>query len=125
MNPKLKQLLRWLVAAAAIAMAADPAAADAIDGNWCSGDGRTFTIRGSAIVTPRGNQLQGNYDRHFFSYVVPANEPGAGRTVNMTLLGENTVRIEADAANVSATEIWNRCGPSVSGLPRLMVSAPR
>ena len=54
---------------------AGPAFADAIDGNWCHVDGRRFTIRGPAITTPAGNSLQGNYDRHYFSYPIPASEP--------------------------------------------------
>ncbi|HEY7458329.1 MAG TPA: hypothetical protein VH765_06215 [Xanthobacteraceae bacterium] len=101
-----------------LALLTFPAAADAIDGNWCSPKGRTLSIRGPQIVTPGGNTIEGKYDRHYFSYTIPAAEPGSGRTVNMTLLGENTVRIEADAANGAPMEIWNRCGPSVSEVSR-------
>jgi hypothetical protein len=115
MKIRVKRILRSLAAFAAIS-ASSPASADAIDGNWCSGDGRTFSIRGPEIVTPRGSRIEGNYDRHYFSYVVPNPEPGAGQTVNLTLLGENTLRVEANAASGSPMEIWNRCGPSISGL---------
>jgi len=37
-----------------------PARADAIDGEWCAGDGRHFSIRGPAITTPGGNAIQGD-----------------------------------------------------------------
>lgn len=114
--------LGYLPVAAAALLAATPAKADAIDGNWCSPSGRTMSIRGPEIVTPGGNKIDGQYDRHFFSYVIPGTEPGAGSTVNMTLLGENAVRIEADASRGTQAEIWNRCGPSVSRLPHPEVS---
>ena len=108
--------------AAALAAATSPAAADAIDGNWCSPNGRTLSIRGSEIVTPGGTTIEGKYDRHYFSYVVPGSEPGAGRTINMTLLGENAVRIEVDAVSDAPAEIWNRCGPSVSARKQLVAA---
>ena len=90
--------------------------ADAIDGNWCHPDGRRFTIRGPAITTPGGSQIQGDYDRHHFSYRIPSPEPRAGETVFMTLMGEYLVhlRIGADAASAGPVEAWNRCGPSIS-----------
>jgi hypothetical protein len=119
MNALARARLPALTGCLVSALTAFPAVADAIDGNWCSPNGRTFSIRGPQIVTPGGSTIEGNYDRHYFSYTIPAAEPGSGRTVNMTLLGENTVRIEADAASGTPMEIWNRCGPSVSE-----VSAP-
>jgi hypothetical protein len=120
-RPETRRLL-GIVTAAAMVAASSPADADAIDGNWCSPNGRTLSIHGPEIVTPGGNRIDGRYDRHYFSYVIPGSEPGAGRTVNMTLLGENTVRIEADAASGTPTEIWNRCGPSVSELEHRIVA---
>ena len=96
--------------------AAGPAFADAIDGNWCHPDGRRFVIRGPDITTPGGNRLQGNYDRHHFSYQIPAPEPRAGETVFMTLMGEYLVhlRVGAEVSSGGPVEEWNRCGPSVS-----------
>ena len=55
-----------------------PAFADAIDGDWCRTDGKRMTIRGPAIVTPGGQQTNGHYTRHSFSYVIPAGEAGRG-----------------------------------------------
>lgn len=103
-------------AALALVMMAEPALADAIDGDWChTKDGRRFTIRGPEIVTPGGKTMQGDYGRHSFSYAVPAPEPGAGETVFMALLDENTVNLRVGAAG--ATETWLRCSPSISALP--------
>ena len=106
---------RFALAAAAglaVALAASaPARADVIDGDWCSVDGaKMMTIHGPAIVTPGGHRTQGDYRRHYFSYQVPAGEAQAGSMVSMTLLNEDTVRInDAPAAPSAAGEIWHRC----------------
>jgi hypothetical protein len=100
-------------AAICLASLAGPAFADAIDGNWCHNDGRRFSIRGPEIVTPGGRAMEGNYSRHWFSYVVPIPEPGAGETIFMTLLNENTVEARR-GETASAQEIWIRCTPSIS-----------
>lgn len=105
---------RFVAAAVtALVAAATSARADAIDGDWCHPDGRRFTIHGPQIVTPGGAQLEGDYSRHYFSYVVPGVERPAGQTVFMTLLNENTVHLRAGAAD-AAPEEWRRCSPSIS-----------
>lgn len=109
--------VKTTIAALAFSVLAAPAFADAIDGNWCHNDGRRFTIRGPEIVTPGGTPMQGQYSRHWFNYTVPVPEPGAGQTVQMTLLNENTVNLRLGEAG--APEIWVRCSPSVSALPAL------
>lgn len=103
-------------------MLASHAFADAIDGNWCHNDGRRFTIRGSDIVTPGGKQMQGDYSRHAFNYVVPAPEPGAGTTVFMTLLDENHVHLRLGEAFTANPEMWIRCSPSISLLAMVRAS---
>ena len=90
-----------------------PALADSIDGRWCSDDGRQMTIAGPQIVTPGGARLAGNYDRHAFSYAAPAAEPGAGSTISMVLVNEDTVRVQAEKP-APRTETWRRCGPPTS-----------
>jgi hypothetical protein len=114
---------RWTLALAVavgaiIAMSADKARADAIDGNWCSAEGKRMLIEGPAITTPAGTQTQGNYSRHSFTYQVPASDPGAGKTVYMALLNENTVHLtiaaDAQSAQQSPVEVWHRCPPAVS-----------
>lgn len=87
------------------------AQADAIDGHWCHQDGRRLQITGPAIVTPAKTPTEGQYDRHHFSYVVPPGEPGAGTTINMTLMGEMTMVMKAGD---TAEQTWNRCGPPIS-----------
>jgi hypothetical protein len=90
-----------------------PAFADAIDGNWCHSDGRRLSIRGPEIVTPAGKAMEGNYSRHWFSYVVPPPEPGTGQTIYMTLLNENMVHLRLGEASTTP-ETWVRCTPSIS-----------
>lgn len=97
----------------ALLLAACPAHADVIDGNWCLESGMRMMINGSTIITPAGTRAQGNYSRHSFSYVVPASDPGAGTTISMLLLNEETVRVRDGTA---AEQIWHRCGPPVSSL---------
>lgn len=112
-------MMPWktLVAALALAAVAGLALADAIDGDWCfMKDGRRFSIRGAAIITPGGKTMQGDYSRHAFSYLVPAPEPGTGKTVFMTLMDENTVHLRVGAEG--EMETWLRCSPSVSQLRR-------
>ena len=87
--------------------AACPARADAIDGQWCLGVSH-FEISGPSIRTPGGNAITGNYDRHGFTYVVPANEEGAGTQIVMVLLNEETVRL---TRGTSSPETWKRCKP--------------
>lgn len=83
------------------------ARADAIDGDWCFGEGKRLTINGPDIVTPGGAQLKGDYDRHHFSYVVPPSEPGAGATVAMVLQSEIQMRLKPPAGE---EQTWRRCG---------------
>lgn len=85
-----------------------PARADAIDGDWCSPDGRHLTIRGQTIKTPGGAVTSGSYSRHAFSYVVPEQEPGGGGTVYMSLMNETTVQVR-DGTPVAQPRIWKRC----------------
>src|SRR5256886_16621194 len=58
---------------------------DAIDGDWCSTNGMRMSIRGEKITIPSGRQIEGNYSRHAFDYVVPAGENGSGETVRIFL----------------------------------------
>ena len=108
-------LVRFSAALLGLLLLAAPALADAIDGDWCHKDGRRFSIRGPALVTPGGKHMEGDYSRHWFSYVVPAPEPGSGQTVFMTLMDENTVQTRLGAETAKA-ETWIRCSPSISAL---------
>lgn len=107
-----------LAVCATMLLSAPAARADAIDGDWCRGAGRHFSIKGPEIVTPGGTRLNGTYGRHSFAYVVPQPEPGAGRTVFMALVNEQTVYVRLDempaSATDSAVEVWRRCTPATS-----------
>ena len=87
------------------------ARADAIDGDWCFG-AQHLNIRGPAIRTPGGTQMSGDYGRHDFRYVVPANEDGAGSEVIMRLNHEEQMTlVRKTGAAMSAPETWRRCRP--------------
>lgn len=105
--------LPFALCLAIAALSAHPARADAIDGEWCQPDGRNMSIRGANIVTVGGNGIVGHYTRHAFSYVIPGAEPGAGQTVQMVLLNEDTVQLMWPEAAVKPPakqlEIWHRC----------------
>lgn len=92
----------------ALSLAAPDARADAIDGDWCHSDGRSLTIAGPAIRTPGGAKMTGDYGRHDFSYVAPANEPNKGATIAMRLMDENTVAVRV-AGGEGPAQIWKRC----------------
>ena len=108
------RLMRTLTGSACLALTvmATSARADAIDGDWCQTAGKRMSIHGPDIVTPGGKQTRGDYSRHFFSYVIPNGEAGAGATVSITLLGEYLAhaRVGSDPTIVE----WRRCQPGVS-----------
>ncbi len=93
--------------AASFLFTAFPALADAIDGEWCNDIGQQMEIKGPTITIPSGTTLKGNYDRHAFSYLVPADEPNAGATISMVLLSEDTMHLKH--GQNAAVEVWNRC----------------
>jgi hypothetical protein len=87
--------------------------ADAIDGDWCSTDGMRMSIRGEKITTPGGRQIEGNYSRHAFDYVIPAGENGSGDVVNIVLRGEYLALSRQGPADAPLRE-WHRCKEGVS-----------
>jgi len=87
-------------------MQVGPARADAIDGNWCSPDGKHISINGPQIVTPGGTKMKGDYDRHGFRYVVPKTEKPAGAQVEMRQVDDETIRV---TVGKGPTKIWRRC----------------
>ncbi len=101
-------------AATALLLAAvgtSSALADAIDGEWCR-EGRHFKIEGPKIRTYGGTDMQGDYNRHGFSYTVPASEPEAGTEISMVLRGEELVHLFRKPKGGGASsepESWQRC----------------
>jgi len=98
---------RALLAGVVLVIGTAPVRADAIDGQWCLGSSH-FEISGPRIRTPGGSEITGNYHRHGFSYVVPANEAGTGAEIIMVLINEETVRLTRGSL---PPETWKRCKP--------------
>ena len=111
MSPPLRRSTPAFAGLLLVALSAGTARADAIDGDWCHADGKRLTINGPDITTPAGAKLKGDYDRHHFSYVVPAGEPGGGATVSMQLLNELNMRLTPPAGE---EQQWRRCGKPIS-----------
>ena len=107
MTPQLFSRLACL-AALALAVSAGAARADAIDGDWCNAEGKHILIKGPEITLPDGAQLQGNYTRHSFAYVVPENQPTAGTQIIITLVNENLAVAKAYRGAVLPVT-WKRC----------------
>ena len=86
--------------------------ADAIDGDWCFA-ALTLNIQGPRIRTPGGTDAQGDYTRHSFRYVTPANEAGAGTLISIQLLNEENMQLTRAATPTAAQpEVWKRCRPT-------------
>ncbi len=104
----------------AVALASVPGGvrADTLDGGWCYTDGKQLIINGSEIVTPGGNRTTGDYGRHTFTYTIPAREPGAGMTVHMQQLNEETMHLTlgagAEGAASGPVQTWRRCPKGTS-----------
>ena len=87
--------------------------ADAIDGDWCSTDGMRMSIRGEKITIPSGKQIEGNYSRHAFDYVIPAGENGSGDVVSIILRSEYLALSRQGSVEAPLRE-WHRCKESIS-----------
>lgn len=98
---------RIFIAAAALCLAT-AVRADAIDGDWCNPEGKHIVIKGTEITLPDGAQLQGNYTRHSFAYVVPENQPAAGSQIIITQVNENLAVSKAYRGSVLPVT-WKRC----------------
>lgn len=95
-------------------LAASPALADSIDGDWCH-DQQSLSIVGASLRTPGGRSITGDYDRHAFRYLAPAGEADAGMEILMSLLNEETMRLWRRPAGSTELpgegETWTRCQP--------------
>jgi len=99
--------------AAAMLLQTGVGRADAIDGDWCSTDGLRMSIRAEKITTSGGRQIDGNYSRHAFDYVIPAGESGAGEVVSIILRGEYLALSRQGPADGPRRE-WHRCKETIS-----------
>jgi len=88
------------------ASAAFPAYADQIDGRWCN-KGRQVTIESPAIITPSGKRVNGEFDRHSFSYTIPAGEKYAGEKGEFEVQHDDLVHFTRSGS--SQFEEWEPC----------------
>jgi hypothetical protein len=88
------------------------ARADAIDGSWCY-KGRHLAIEGPKILIPSGKQITGDYDRHGFIYTVPPGDKGAGMSIFMGILDDETMELRVGSEQAKP-EMWRRCAAPVS-----------
>lgn len=95
-----------LIAGAGLVFLSSPAHADAIDGEWCNARGQKLSIDGPSLITPYGTRMEGDYDRHGFRYVAPANDPDAGHKIIMSLFSDDDMQL---VRNNGTPESWRRC----------------
>lgn len=98
---------RLPLAALLLLVAALPARADSIDGEWCNAEGLRLVIEGRRITTPGGDSAEGAYSRHVFTYRAPASDPDAGADVRLVLVNESTVHHTSSVA--PALQVWRKC----------------
>jgi len=103
-----KRTARGVIVILGLLIGAGAASADVIDGDWCL-EGKHFSIKGPAIVTPEGAATVGDYTRHSFAYVAPDAAPNAGTKISMRLLNETTLRVMLGADPEQSAQIWRRC----------------
>ena len=103
--------LSGLLVVIAGCLASAPARADAIDGDWCNGPA-SLHIAGSALRTPGGLDMTGDYERHAFHYVAPTGEKDAGADVSMRLLSDDEmILMRRGGGSDGPVESWKRCQP--------------
>ncbi len=95
---------------AGLAAACAPAFADAIDGEWCSQDGKNLEIDGPKIRTPSGINTTGQYTRHSFAYEAPAGDPEFGLVIIMRQHSEEDMELaRVKNGEAGPSEAWRRC----------------
>jgi hypothetical protein len=103
-------MFRACAVAAFLCVLANPAVADAIDGDWCGGKGLHLSIKGPEITTPSGVTLKGNYHRHEFAYTAPPGDADAGRQISLKLLSEEFMNLyRLKDGKPGEPELWRRC----------------
>ena len=83
-----------------------PAAADALDGDWCNPVDGKLTIDGSTIITPAGKQVRGLYGRHRFEYTAPDGDWKAGERIVILQFNERLMELQVGDTPPRA---WRPC----------------
>lgn len=106
-----KSLMISALLIAGLLLIPQPVRADAIDGNWCHKTKR-LAIDGPQIVTPGGKAMEGQYDRHGFTYVAPKQEPHGGKVMALDLIDDDNLTFAWPGA--TEPQVWRRCAPPTS-----------
>ena len=102
----MKPIIGVIFVLAVVLLVPTKARADAIDGDWCDKGGRFTSVNGPKVLTPGGNNITAEYDRHHITYTAPSGEKEAGRKIDMTVLDdENAERRVGDGP----LKPWHRC----------------
>lgn len=88
------------------------ARADAIDGSWCF-KGRHLAIEGPKMLTPGGKSINGDYDRHGFTYKAPVGEKEAGSMVFIASIDDDFMEFRVGSEQ-SDPQVWRRCAAPTS-----------
>jgi hypothetical protein len=106
----MRGVLTASLALAAILAASAPAFADAIDGEWCSKEGKNLEIEGPKIRTPAGIDTTGQYTRHSFAYEPPAGDPEKGLVIVMRIFSDEDMELaRIKNGEMGPKEMWHRC----------------
>lgn len=106
----MRGALTACLAFVAILAASAPAIGDAIDGEWCSKEGKNLEIEGSKIRTPSGIETVGQYTRHSFAYEAPAGDPEHGLVIVMRVYSDEDMGLSRiKDGEMGPSELWHRC----------------
>lgn len=83
-----------------------------LDGQWCSRDGRTISVSGTEIITPRGYRSTGVYGGNAlsFSEFHRYNQPGP--MIWMEPAGKDSARVSIVSKQQKEPpphDLWSRC----------------
>jgi hypothetical protein len=90
-------------------LAALPARADQIIGEWCPPGGSvSLVVKNHDDVTFAGASVQANVDRHHVDFIIPANLADSGSRFSADQLNDEQVRVTIGS---KPAEIWTPCKP--------------
>ena len=95
-----------LLLAIFLSLSASSAWADALDGDWCNLVDGKLTIDGSIIITPVGNHVEGDYERHRFTYTAPEGGWQAGQVIVIQQYSEQLMKLTVGDGN---RREWRPC----------------
>lgn len=90
------------------------ARAHGFDGRWCSPDGDRIIVRGSSVLTPEGNTVNGENRGRAYMFVLPEGEFGAGTEMWLELEANGNLRVsrlQDSTQGPPPHDEWTRCDP--------------